>query len=148
MPPDLSGINIMFVAGFGPVTLDTQASKTFYMDILHLPLKHIDGNSDYMLTDHDALKGVKHFALWPLSQAALSCFGTEKWPDDIPAPQGWIEFEVEDIDMATDTLSKNGYRLLVAKREEPWGQIVTRLLSPEGLLAGLTITPWLRHDSQ
>ncbi len=68
--------------------------------------------------------------------------------DDIPAPQGWIEFEVEDIDMATDTLSKNGYQLLVAKREEPWGQTVTRLLSPEGLLAGLTITPWLRHDSQ
>lgn len=39
--------------------------------------------------------------------------------DDIPAPQGWIEFEVEDIDMATDTLSKNGYQLLVAKRENP-----------------------------
>ncbi|PLP37801.1 glyoxalase, partial [Klebsiella variicola] len=28
----------------------------------------------------------------------------------------------------------------------PWGQTVTRLLSPEGLLAGLTVTPWLRAE--
>ena len=26
----------------------------------------------------------------------------------------------------------------------PWGQTVTRLLSPEGLLTGVTFTPWLR----
>ncbi|HDH0696906.1 TPA: glyoxalase [Klebsiella aerogenes] len=147
MTPDLPDINIMFVAGFGPVTLDTETSKAFYVNALHLPLKHLEGNSDYMLTEHEALKGVKHFALWPLSQAALSCFGTEKWPDAIPVPQGWIEFEVEDIDAATDALSKNGYQLLVVKREEPWGQTVTRLLSPEGLLAGVTITPWLRPES-
>ena len=29
-------------------------------------------------------------------------------------------------------------------RKEPWGQTVTRLLSPEGILIGITLTPWLR----
>ena len=48
------------------------------------------------------------------------------------------------MDSATRVLSEKGYRMLVANRTEPWGQTVTRLLSPEGLLTGLTITPWLR----
>ncbi|OAT52387.1 glyoxalase/bleomycin resistance protein/dioxygenase [Kluyvera georgiana ATCC 51603] len=47
MSPDLSGLNVMFVAGFGPVTRDTHASKSFYIDALNLPLKAMDGNSDY-----------------------------------------------------------------------------------------------------
>lgn len=146
MVPGLPALNVLFVAGFGPVTRDTQSSKSFYVDALNLPLKHMDGNGDYLLTDVDELNGVKHFALWPLSQAAQSCFGSAIWPDDIPVPQGWIEFEVENIDIATDVLQRQGYRLLVANRIEPWGQTVTRMLSPEGLLAGVTITPWLRQN--
>ncbi|EMX9179839.1 MULTISPECIES: glyoxalase/bleomycin resistance/dioxygenase family protein [Citrobacter] len=147
MTPTFNEIDVMFVAGFGPVTRDTDISKAFYKDTLRLPLKHLEGNKEYMLTDVDGLEGVKHFALWPLSQAALSCFGTEEWPDDIPVPQGWIEFEVKDIERATDILMKKGYQLLIAGRLEPWGQTVTRLLSPEGLLTGVTITPWLRPES-
>lgn len=146
MVPGLPALNVLFVAGFGPITRDTQSSKSFYVDALNLPLKHMDGNGDYLLTDVDELNGVKHFALWPLSQAAQSCFGSAIWPDDIPVPQGWIEFEVENIDIATDVLQRQGYRLLVANRIEPWGQTVTRMLSPEGLLAGVTITPWLREN--
>ena len=40
------------------------------------------------------LNGVKHFALWPLTQAAESCFGMDQWPVDLPVPQAWIEFDV------------------------------------------------------
>lgn len=147
MTSDLNNIEVLFVAGFGPVTLDTKHSKAFYKDTLRLPLRHMEGNNDYMLTDVDVLEGVKHFALWPLSQAAQSCFGTDRWPDDIPVPQAWLEFEVEDIDKATETLVQKGYQLLISGRMEPWGQTVTRLLSPEGLLTGVTITPWLRSDT-
>ena len=39
---------------------------------------------------------------------------------------------------------RGGYQLLVDTRKEPWGQTVTRLLSPEGLLVGITHTPWMR----
>lgn len=147
MTTDLNEIDVLFVAGFGPVTRDTAISKAFYKDTLRLPLKHMEGNSDYMMTDVDVLAGVKHFALWPLSQAAQSCFATEEWPEDVPVPQGWVEFEVQDIEKATEILIKKGYQLLNDKRLEPWGQTVTRLLSPEGLLTGVTITPWLRSDA-
>ena len=104
----------------------------------------MEGNADYLLTEEGRLPGVKHFAVWPLSQAATSCFGESEWPVEHPIPQGWIEYEVQDLDSATRVLSEKGYRLLVANRTEPWGQTVTRLLSPEGLLTGLTVTPWLR----
>lgn len=145
MTQHLAGVDVLFVAGFGPVTRSSAVSAAFYRDALGLPLKAMEGNEDYLLSEHDALGGVKHFALWPLAQAALACFGSEQWPADLPEPQGWIEFEVRDIQAATCTLEAQGYRLLVAEREEPWGQTVTRLLSPEGLLTGVTFTPWLRE---
>ncbi|VEC78568.1 Glyoxalase/bleomycin resistance protein/dioxygenase [Raoultella ornithinolytica] len=44
---------------------------------------------------------------------------------------------MRDIQAASDVLMAKGYRLLIANREEPWGQTVTRLLSPEGLLTGV-----------
>jgi hypothetical protein len=61
-------------------------------------------------------------------------------------PQAWIEFDVEDVEEATKELEDSGYRLLVRARKEPWGQTVTRLISPEGLLIGVTLTPWQRKD--
>lgn len=143
----LSTLDILFIAGFGPITGNTEESKSFYVDLLGLPLVPMEGNEDYLLSRHGELGGVKHFALWPLSQAAASCFGTDTWPSHLPVPQGWIEFEVYDLNQATEKLVNAGHRLLIANREESWGQIVTRLLSPEGLLVGLTITPWLRDHA-
>ncbi|HTQ10843.1 MAG TPA: hypothetical protein VMI31_12275, partial [Fimbriimonadaceae bacterium] len=93
------------------------------------------------------LNGVKHFALWPLAQAARSCFGSDEWPADVPTPAAWIEFDVRDIESATSELKLLGYRLLVEMRQEPWGQTATRLLSPEGLLVGITCTPSLRPSA-
>jgi uncharacterized glyoxalase superfamily protein PhnB len=61
-------------------------------------------------------------------------------------PQGWIEFEVDDVAAATVELESKGYRVLVAAKEEPWGQTVTRLVGPDGLLVGITWTPSLRAD--
>lgn len=144
MKQQLPGVDVLFVAGFGPITRDTEASISFYEQTLGLPIKAMEGYKDYFYTELDALGGVKHFALWPLSQAAKSCFGGEEWPSDVAVPQSWIEFEVQDIEAATQTLVDQGYTLLIANRMEPWGQAVTRLLSPEGILTGVTFTPWLR----
>lgn len=133
-------MRILFVAGFGPIVGDMPAARVFYGDALGLTL---EGDDSYLSAPHD-LEGVKHFALWPLSGAAESCFGTAAWPAAIPAPQGWIEFDVEDVAAATAELEAKGYRVLVSAKQEPWGQTVTRLLSPEGLLVGLTYTPDMR----
>ena len=88
---------------------------------------------------------MKHFGLWTLDDAAESCFGTKVWPKDVPVPQAGIEFDVDDVAAAAEELRAKGYQLLVGPRVEPWGQTVARLLSPEGLLVGLTITPWMRE---
>jgi catechol 2,3-dioxygenase-like lactoylglutathione lyase family enzyme len=137
-PP--KNIDVLFVAGFGPIVRDPDASRKFYREALALPFKEDPGG--YLHTG--SLDGVKHFALWPLEQAAESCFGSSDWPADFPVPQAWIEFDVTDIAAATAELKSQGYELLVAQRKEPWGQTVTRLLSPEGLLVGITHTPAMR----
>lgn len=131
-------MKIQFVAGFGPIVPDVGEGLTFYADVLGLPLPR----EEYPHTDQ--IEGVKHFALWPLAQAARSCFGTDAWPEEHPVPQGWLEFDVDDVAAATAELEARGYRVLVSSKEEPWGQTVTRLLGPEGLLVGITYTPFLR----
>ena len=54
--------------------------------------------------------------------------------------------DVADIEAATRILEQAGYRLLARLRQEPWGQTVTRFLSPEGILMAVTHTPFLREE--
>ena len=134
-------MKVLFVAGFGPIVANMPANQVFYGEVLGLPL---EGDESYLFTHQ--LEGVKHFALWPLTAAAQSCFGTDNWPENLPVPQGWIEFDVEDVAAATAELENKGYRVLLAAKQEPWGQTVTRLLGPDGLLVGITYTPFLRQE--
>jgi catechol 2,3-dioxygenase-like lactoylglutathione lyase family enzyme len=133
-------IEILFIAGFGPIVPDRAQSKALYGEVLGIPFK--EEGDGYLHTE--SLEGAKTFALWPLSQAALSCFGSESWPADIPSPQAWLEFDVEDVEQATAALERQGYRMLVKSKREPWGQTISRFLSPEGLLLGIAFTPLLR----
>ena len=71
----------------------------------------------------EAAVGAKSFALWPLSQAAKSCFGKDSWRADIAAPQAWLEFDVENVEKATAALDSAGYRMLVKNKKEPWAQV-------------------------
>ena len=135
-------LKVIFVAGFGPIVRDPQESLALYAGKLNLPLTQMPGDATYYHAE--SMEGVKHFALWPLSHAAVSCFGSKAWPDDVQAPQAWLEFEVEDIKSATEWLKKQDIRLLVEAKKEPWGQTVTRMISPEGILVSITETPWLR----
>jgi catechol 2,3-dioxygenase-like lactoylglutathione lyase family enzyme len=137
-------VRIAFVAGFGPITTDTDASLAFWRDDLNLPMTEIA--PDYWGTDD--VEGVKAFAAWPLDQAAESCFGVQAWPDEVAAPQAWLEVDVlnvEAVGEAAAELEAAGHRLLKQPTTEPWGQTVARLLSPEGLLVGITFTPWMHR---
>ena len=135
-------IEVLFVAGFGPIVREMTTSRKLYGEALGIPFKEEGGG--YLHTE--ALQGAKTFALWPLSQAAHSCFGNDSWPEDIPVPQAWLEFDVQSVESATAALESQGYRILVKNKKEPWGQTVTRLLSPEGLLVGITFTPLMRKE--
>jgi hypothetical protein len=84
--------------------------------------------------------------LRPLSQAAQSCFGKDSWPMDVPVPQAWLEFDVDNVEKTTLELESQGHQMLIKNRKEPWGQIVSRFITPEGLLLGITFTPSMRNQ--
>ncbi len=133
-----------FVAGFGPIIFDPEAAHGFWRDGLGIAF---DEPAPGYFTN-DSLDGVKAFAMWPLAQAAESTFGTPEWPADLPTPQAWMELDVESADAvgaAAAEMEAAGHRVLRGALEEPWGQTTARLLSPEGLLVGISFTPWM-HD--
>ena len=139
-------MKIRFVAGFGPIIGAADAAHAFWRDGLGIEFE--EPAPGYFT--NDTLEGARAFAMWPLSQAAESTFGSTEWPADLPAPQAWIELDVESpaaVAAAVDEMRSGGHRVLRDAHEEPWGQTTARLLSPEGLLLGITFTPWM-HDAE
>jgi catechol 2,3-dioxygenase-like lactoylglutathione lyase family enzyme len=135
-------IKVLFIAGFGPIVRDANASRSLYQQAMGITFK--EENDGYLHTE--ALNGAKSFALWPLSQAAHSCFGKDSWPGEISPPQAWLEFDVESVEAATGELESRGFQILVKNKKERWGQTVSRFLTPEGLLVGITFTPSMREE--
>jgi len=133
-------MNVLFISGFATITTDPEASARFYVDTLGLPLENDDG-----YRHSNEIDGTRHFGVWPLSAAAQSCFGTDVWPATVPAPTATIEFDVDDVAAAAAEMEAASYTLLHAARTEPWGQTVARLMSPEGVLVGLSYAPWFRE---
>lgn len=135
-------MRISFVAGFGPVIRVADEAHAFWRDGLGITFE--EPAPGYFTNDD--LEGVKAFAMWPLAQAAESTFGATEWPPDLPQPQAWLELDVESAEAvgeAVAELDAAGHRVLRGPHEEPWGQTTARLLSPEGLLVGVTFTPWM-----
>jgi catechol 2,3-dioxygenase-like lactoylglutathione lyase family enzyme len=137
-------MNVQAVASVSPIAADPPESRKLYVDALGLPLEKLDG--EYYASEK--IDGSKHFGVWPLSQAAQACFGSDEWPADLTRPQVSIEFELEDADAVAagaEELEGKGFSLLHGARTEPWGQTVARLLSAEGSIVGLSFAPW-QHD--
>jgi catechol 2,3-dioxygenase-like lactoylglutathione lyase family enzyme len=139
-------MNIEFLATVAVISPDPPVSRELYVDVLGLPLQ--SGGGEYHHSEQIA--GCKSFGIWPLSQAAEACFGTPQWPTQRPVPQVSIEFDVADaaaVSSAARELQQAGYELLHPARQEPWGQTVARLQSPEGAVLGISYTPVLHeHD--
>jgi catechol 2,3-dioxygenase-like lactoylglutathione lyase family enzyme len=133
-------MNVLFISGFAVITPDPEASARFYVDTLGLPLVNEDG-----YRHSNEIDGARHFGVWPLSAAAQACFGVDDWPEGTPVPTATIEFDVDDVAAAAAEMEAAGYRLIHPPRTEPWGQTVARVLSPEGLLVGLSYAPWFRE---
>ncbi|BDZ42312.1 glyoxalase [Paraoerskovia sediminicola] len=135
-------MDISFVAGFGPITRDADAAVGFWSGALGIQLD--EPAPGYLHTE--SLPGVKAFALWPLAQAAEATFGSPEWPAHLPVPQTWIEFDVaspQAVAEAVAELVAAGHEMLRDAHDEPWGQTTSRLLSPEGMLVGVSHTPWM-----
>ena len=137
-------MKVRFVAGFSPIVNSVEEGREFWGEKLTLPLMIPDPERSYTEVE---LPGLKHFGLWSLQDAARSTFGTEEWPEDIPRPQATIELDVDDVGEAIEELRGRGLRILQDVKVEEWGQTTARLLSPEGLLVGISYTPWFRDDA-
>ena len=138
-------MKINFVAGFGPIVRNPAESRDWWQSVTGIELNEI--GPDYYGSDD--VEGVKAFANWPLAQAAENTFGTTEWPADLPQPQAWIELDLDSAEAVREAeveLRAAGHRILRKAREEEWGQTTLRLLSPEGLLVGISFTPWM-HSS-
>ncbi len=133
-------MNVKFIASVAVVAAHPSQSHRLFIDAIGLPL---EGEGDGYRSS-GKIAGSNHFGVWPLSQAAEACFGTPEWPEGRVAPQASIEFEVEDeqaVAAAAAELQRAGYELLHPPRTEPWGQTVTRLLTEDGLIVGISYAP-------
>jgi catechol 2,3-dioxygenase-like lactoylglutathione lyase family enzyme len=141
-------MNVLFIAGVAVIAADPPKSRELYVDALGLPLEASEG-SEYFHSEQ--IGGSRHFAVWPLTQAAQACFGVDVWPSDRPVPQVSIEFEVESataVASAAEELKGKGFQLVHDAREEPWGQTVARLLSIEGSIIGISYAPALHTEPE
>jgi catechol 2,3-dioxygenase-like lactoylglutathione lyase family enzyme len=137
-------MNVSMVATVAVISAEPSRSRQLFAGTLGLPLEG-EGEGYYSSGN---IPGCNHFGVWPLSEAAESCFGTPEWPKDLIVPQASIEFEVEDpqaVAMAGAELQAAGFELLHPARTEPWGQIVARLLTHDGLILGISYVPAF-HD--
>lgn len=128
-------MHITRISGFGIVVQGDQ--DRLFVDDLALDFEHTYGDYRYS----EQLAGARHFSLMPLAQLADSLFGAPVWPTERPVPQAWIEFEVTDVEAATEELAARGIELLVSARQEPWGQVLTRFLAANGMMVGLVKNP-------
>jgi len=67
-------MDVQFIASVAVITADPVQSRRLYMDALGLPLQAAEGD-DYFHSE--SIGGSKHFGVWPLTQAAQACFGTD-----------------------------------------------------------------------
>lgn len=136
-------MKILFISSVSMISPEPGESRKLFMNTLGLPLKQHEQTDYYMSEEID---GVKHFSIWPLSEAAKACLGKPEWPEDKMIPQSSIEFEVaspEEVSQAAQELQGQRFSLLHEARLEPWGQTVTRLQSPEGNIVGISFAPWM-----
>jgi catechol 2,3-dioxygenase-like lactoylglutathione lyase family enzyme len=109
-------MNIEFLATVAMIAPDPASSRKLYVETLGLPLQ-VEGDGYH---HSEQIAGCKSFGIWPLSQAAKACFGTDQWPSERPVPQVSIEFDVADaatVAPAATELAQAGYELLHGPRE-------------------------------
>src|SRR5690606_29136612 len=84
-------MRILFISSVSMISHTPGESRKLFIDTLGLPLKQHE-QTDYFMSEE--VNGVKHFSIWPLTEAAKACFGHPDWPKDKTIPQSSIEFEV------------------------------------------------------
>ena len=130
---------IRHLAGIAEIVDDLEAAVSFYRD--GLGLKVDSSETDYASVE---VPGVLHFGVWSREAAAEATFGDKAAVERI-SPGFTIEFEVDEVPAAAQSLERRRLQLVHGPREEPWGQTTARFPSPSGVICGFAETPWARR---
>ena len=136
-----------FIGAVGLITSSLAKGRALYVNDLGLPLRQAEGAGFLHST---RLGGGRYFGVWPLAEAARTCFGTNRWPADRPVPQMFIEFEMANpagVSAAASELESKGYTLLHRPRTDPWGQTVARFQTEDGVIVGISYVPWMHRPA-
>ena len=134
---------IRHLSSIAEVVDDIDAAVGFYRDVLQLPVDHEPGGRYATVT----MPGALHFSIWSRRAAAEATFGDETAIDRVPLGFS-VEFEVDAVGAAAETVSERGLQIVQPPKEEPWGQTTSRFMLPSGMLGGFSQTPWARLISQ
>ena len=130
MPDSRTRVTSMIAVS--PIVTDLARSSTLYGETLGLDFYQLENG--YRGTEK--LGGIGHFGLWPLGEAARTCFGDTTWPSTT-IPQAAIEFGVEDLDAIAAAMGIAGHQRLADTASD---EVQARFLSPDGLVIVLTQT--------
>ncbi len=134
---------IRHIAGIAEIVDDVDTAVDFYCNNLGLKVEHEPG-SGYAIVE---VPGVLHFGIWGRERAARTIFGEDADPNQIPL--GFtIGFEVDLVEGDTKVAQTKGLPFIQPTREEPWGQVTSRFLSPSGAVCEFSETPWARKIIQ
>jgi catechol 2,3-dioxygenase-like lactoylglutathione lyase family enzyme len=134
---------IRHISGIAEIVDNVDATVDFYRNTLGFKVEHEPG-SGYATME---ISGVLHFGIWGREQATRAILGEDADPNQIPL--GFtIGFEVDLVEGDTKAAQDKGLTFIQPSREEPWGQVTSRFLSPSGALCEFSETPWARKIIQ
>jgi catechol 2,3-dioxygenase-like lactoylglutathione lyase family enzyme len=136
-------VRVQFIGAVGLITRDRAGGRRLYTRALGLPLRQPPG-ANFVFSRR--LPGSRYFGVWPLAEAARTCFGRTAWPRGRTVPQAFIEFEVASprrVFAAAEELTAGGIALLHPARTDAWGQTVVRFQTDDGLVVGVSYVPWM-----
>ena len=134
---------IRHMASIGEIVDDMAAAVAFYRDVLGL---EVGMERRHRIRNRQGPPGAMHFGIWSREAATEATLGDKEAASRIPLGFA-VEFEVDEVQAAADTLESKGWKVLQAPRTEDWGQTTSRFLSPSGALCGVAETPWARELS-
>ena len=131
---------IRHLAGIAEIVENVSEALTFYCDTLGLEVKEKLGD-DYAVV---VVPGILHFGIWSRAHAAECTFGSRDLADQVPLGLT-LEFEVDNVADASNTISTKGSKIVQGPREEAWGQKSCRMFTPAGSLLGFAESPSARR---
>ena len=130
------------IASIAEIVEDFEKTVRFYRDALGLEVEvHHEGYANVTVS------GILHFGIWSRGEAAQAAFGSTDATERIPL--GFtIGFEVDEVAATEKRLADSGIDVVQPIKTEPWGQITSRFLTPDGAFCEVAETPWARRITQ